>query len=83
VATVVNNVAPEAVAPQVVYVDRPVAAPAVVEQSSNGQESVGQIIGAAYDALQKLRLADALPIEDRAPLAALISVLSTKNGAAL
>jgi putative chitinase len=89
VQTVVNNVtAPEAAAPQIVYVDRPVAAPvpapvAVVEQTSNGQESTGQIIGAAYDALQKLRLADALPIEDRAPLAALISVLSTKNGASL
>lgn len=74
--------------PQIVYVDRPVAAPepapaALVEQTSNGQESTGQIIGAAYDALQKLRLADALPIEDRAPLAALISVLSTKNGASL
>jgi predicted chitinase len=85
VATVVNNTtlaAPEA-APQIVYVDRPVAAPALVEQTSNGQESTGQIIGAAYDALQKLRLADALPIEDRAPLAALISVLSTKNGASL
>lgn len=73
------------VRPPVVYVDRPVPAPAaeVVQQNSNGQESTGQIIGAAYDALQKLRLADALPIEDRAPLAALISVLSTKNGAQL
>jgi hypothetical protein len=38
------------------------------------------LIGQAYDALQKLRLADALPIEDRAPLAALIAVLNTKNG---
>jgi predicted chitinase len=83
VATVVNNATVAAPEPQIVYVDRPVAAPAVVEQTSNGQESTGQIIGAAYDALQKLRLADALPIEDRAPLAALISVLSTKNGAAL
>lgn len=42
--------------------------------------STGQLIGRAYDALQDLRLADALPIEDRAPLAALISVLQTKNG---
>lgn len=74
-----------AVAPQIVYVDRPVPSvpePApLVEQTSNGQESTGQIIGRAYDALEALRLADALPIESRAPLAALISVLSTKNGA--
>jgi hypothetical protein len=88
-AVVTHNTAAPA-APQIVYVDRPVAAPApepapvaLVEQTSNGQESTGQLIGAAYDALQKLRLADALPIEDRAPLAALISVLSTKNGAKL
>jgi hypothetical protein len=73
--------------PQIVYVDRP--APAVAQPvaltETNGVEakSTGQIIGAAYDALQQLRLADALPIEERAPLAALISVLSTKNGAAL
>jgi putative chitinase len=65
---------------QVVYLPAP--AP-VAQQTSNGQESTGQLIGNAYDALQKLRLADALPIEDRAPLAALISVLSTKNGAQL
>jgi hypothetical protein len=42
--------------------------------------TTGQVIGRAYDALQELRLADALPIEDRAPLAALIAVLQTKNG---
>lgn len=45
--------------------------------------SVGQLIGQAYDALEALRLADALPIESRAPLAALISVLETKNGSSL
>lgn len=45
--------------------------------------TTGQVIGRAYDALQQLRLADALPIEDRAPLAALISVLQTKNGSEL
>lgn len=42
--------------------------------------TTGELIGRAYDALQELRLADALPIEERAPLAALISVLQTKNG---
>lgn len=42
--------------------------------------SVGRDIGKAYDALRQLGLADALPIEERAPLAALISVLQTKNG---
>jgi hypothetical protein len=45
--------------------------------------STGQLIGQAYDALDKLRLADALPIESRAPLAALVSVLQTKNGSSL
>ena len=42
--------------------------------------SVGRDIGEAYNALRRLGLADALPIEERAPLAALISVLQTKNG---
>lgn len=45
--------------------------------------STGEAIGKLYTALESLRLADALPIESRAPLAALISVLSTKNGATL
>jgi hypothetical protein len=80
-------VGPEAVAmaPQVVYVDRPVAAPepARAELAIADEATTGQVIGRAYDALEALRLADALPIESRAPLAALISVLSTKNGAQL
>jgi predicted chitinase len=42
--------------------------------------TTGEQIGRAYDALEQLRLADALPIESRAPLAALIAVLQTKNG---
>jgi hypothetical protein len=54
---------------------------------SNGQISetatTGETIGRAYDALEALRLADALPIESRAPLNALIAVLQTKNGADL
>lgn len=70
--------------PRIVYVDRPAPAPApaaeLVERTGNGTQSTGQIIGEAYDALEKLRLADALPIESRAPLAALIAVLQTKNG---
>lgn len=75
--------------PQVVYVDRPAAAapaalPAPVE-SSNGAAptTTGQAIGALFDALESMRLADALPIEARAPLSALISVLQTKNGSQL
>jgi hypothetical protein len=78
------------VAPQVVYLPAPaqppapVALPAPVE-SSNGAAptTTGQAIGALFDALESMRLADALPIEARAPLAALISVLQTKNGATL
>lgn len=50
------------------------------EHAAVSTGSVGQLIGQAYDALEALRLADALPIEGRAPLAALISVLQTKNG---
>ena len=87
-AAVVNDNAPQPVAPvqpQIVYVDRPVPAPepaTVVDAlpAVNGNGSTGDLIGQAYDALNALRLADALPIEERAPLAALISVLSTKNG---
>ena len=56
---------------------------AMVDQASVGVDSTGQLIGQAYDALDKLRLADALPIESRAPLAALVSVLQTKNGSSL
>ena len=80
-ATVVNN-AMAAPAPQVVYVDRPVPATAEVA-TTNGSASTGQVIGQAYDALEALRLADALPIEGRAPLSALIAVLQTKNGSQL
>lgn len=64
--------------PPVSYVPAPVE-PASVAVAS----TAGQLIGQAYDALQALRLADALPIEERAPLAALIQVLGTKNGAQL
>jgi hypothetical protein len=78
-----NNGAP-APAPQIVYLPapQPAAVATVAATPSNG-DSTGAVIGRAYDALEALRLADALPIEGRAPLAALISVLSTKNGASL
>lgn len=58
----------------------PETLPAVVTNGAQPEKSTGELIGAAYDALQALRLADALPIEERAPLAALIAVLQTKNG---
>lgn len=54
--------------------------PAVITNGHVDEPTTGQLIGNAYDALEKLRLADALPIESRAPLAALIAVLQTKNG---
>jgi putative chitinase len=72
--------------PQIVYVDRQVPAPLPAPEAAPAPTSggsTGQVIGRAYDALQELRLADALPIEDRAPLAALIAVLQTKNGSEL
>ena len=76
---------------KIVYVDREVPAPTPeppppsTALAVNGSEpkSAGQLIGQAYDALEALRLADALPIEQRAPLAALIAVLQTKNGSQL
>lgn len=78
------------VEPRVVYLpsptppSAPAALPAPVE-SSNGAAptTTGQAIGALFDALESMRLADALPIEARAPLSALISVLQTKNGSQL
>jgi len=64
------------VAPQIVYqpAPQPAATPAV-----KGSDT-GQAIGDLYNVLERLKLADALPIEGRAPLAALIAVLQTKNG---
>ena len=89
-AAVVNDNAPRARGPcaaaSIVYVDRPVPAPepaTVVDAlpAVNGNGSTGDLIGQACDVLHALRLADALPIEaTRVPLAALISVLFTKNG---
>ena len=80
--------------PSVVYLPAPVgptepvaelaaqvvgARPALVDEPP----SEGELIGQLFENLKALRLADALPIEGRAPLAALISVLTTKNGSQL
>lgn len=67
---------------QVVYKEPPTAELAQVAQLKQepAAGSTGEAIGQLYTALESLRLADALPIESRAPLAALISVLQTKNG---
>lgn len=64
------------------YVPATVAVKALAE-TFKSDPTAGELIGNLYDALEKLRLADALPIEGRAPLAALISVLQTKNGSQL
>jgi len=69
-------------APQVVYLPA-VPEPAHTNGSALAPKDTGEIIGDLYKALDNLRLADALPIEGRAPLAALISVLQTKNGSEL
>lgn len=73
--------APPAPEPQIVYTPAP--QPPTVIPDEPTEQSTGQLIGKTYDALQSLRLADALPIEERAPLAALIAVLTTKNGSQL
>lgn len=67
--------------PRTVYLPAPVE-PAQTNGAKvdEGPKSTGETIGELYSALEALRLADALPIESRAPLAALISVLQTKNG---
>lgn len=64
---------------RVVYA-APVAPEPVLPVANGG---TGQVIGDLYTALERLNLADALPIEARAPLAALIGVLQTKNGSQL
>jgi hypothetical protein len=56
------------------------AVPATNGSAPDKPKETGEVIGNLYKALDELRLADALPIEGRAPLAALISVLQTKNG---
>ena len=72
--------------PQVVYV-QPDPGKALmaadVEPAAKPELTTGHSIGQLFDALERMRLADSLPIETRAPLAALISVLNTKNGAQL
>lgn len=55
----------------------PVAAPVVTTNDT------GSVIADLYRALDNLRLADALPIEARAPLQALVQILNTKNGTPL
>lgn len=67
--TVVVEQAPTYYAPAPEPVSAPVAA----------KSSVGQIIGQAYDALEALQLSGVLDDTERAPLAALISVLQTKS----
>lgn len=78
---------PTPVQPQVVYLPAstppPAALPAPVSENGAAPTTTGQAIGALFDALESMRLADALPIEARAPLSALISVLQTKNGSQL
>jgi putative chitinase len=81
-ASVTNE--PPPAQPQVVYVPapqpEPVAEPSTaVAPAVNGADT-GKAIGDLYNVLERLKLADALPIEGRAPLAALIAVLNTKNG---
>jgi len=80
---------PEPAPPTVAYpVPPPVVyqppLPAIPERNgSTPEHTTGELIGQVFDALDALRLADALPIEARAPLAALISVLQVKNGSQL
>lgn len=73
-----------ALAPQVVYVDRPAPTAELVPIATNGDaKTTAEIIGGVYAAIDQLNLADALDIKDRATLAATIKILETKNGATL
>lgn len=79
-----NNVTVNAATPAPPpFVYRDIPAPVKAEVAVAEEATTGQLIGRVYDDLEKLRLADALPIEGRAPLAALIAVLNTKNGSQL
>jgi len=70
--------------PAPVVYQPPLPLPAIPERNgSTPEHTTGELIGQVFDALDALRLADALPIEARAPLAALISVLQVKNGSTL
>ena len=66
----------------VVYVP-PAPEPYTPPPRAELEPSVGRDIGDAYNALRQLALADALPIEEQAPLAALIQVLQVKNGSTI
>lgn len=65
------------VAPQVVFVPTPAPEPAPVAPVA--PSSTGQVIGAAYDALESLKLSGVLDDQEKAPLLALIGVLQTKT----
>jgi predicted chitinase len=90
--TVVNNAVPQVVNATISpsdaqdianRVSQQIAIPAAPVQTTvtytdSGDEASN--IADLYRSLKSLGLADALPIEGRAPLAALISILQTKNG---
>jgi len=76
--TTTPETAAVAAAPQMVYQQPIVAAP--VATAVPAATTAGQIIGQAYDALEALQLSGVLTDAEKAPLAALISVLSTKTG---
>lgn len=67
-----------AAAPVVVY--QPPPPPATNGHAEDKPSDTGAVIADLYRALDELRLADALPIEARAPLAALVQILQLKNG---
>ena len=82
VASVVDKTPAPAPAPQVVYVDRPVPAAAEPAPAAPPADlTPGQVIGAAYDALQALQLSGVLDDAEKATLGALQGVLNQKLGA--
>lgn len=73
-----RSIVEAAAEPQVVYVQAP--EPLVAQSNGETSESTGQIIGQAYDSLEKLQSSGVLNNSESAPLvSALINVLQTKT----
>lgn len=69
------GVAPVAPQAQVTYIDRPVAPQAPIATVEG--DSKGALLGRAYDALEALKLSDALPADQQTTLDAFMGVLKT------
>jgi len=63
-----------------VYIPPPAPLPVPVETNGNGHKSLGDIAKTVVDAIEQLKLSDALSAADYATLEASIKILQMKNG---